>query len=292
MYRISNILRHHKTLQIYKGDEKMKKSIVVAAVLIALMIASSLAFAEAGKSKIRFGLQYVSPTGDLKESGFEAGPWVYTVYDPDGEPFDVSVSDIDYIATTEADSALGLFFGYEYMVTDMIGIDANLAYSKHDIEHRDEVYGIFDVEGVTGDFSEISTLEGDISMMPITVGVNFHVMQKEKVDLYLGPFLGYVMYGDIKWNKVTAQFSLTPDDPLLDPLAGSFTESASGKTKIKSDFGFGAVVGIDVPFGSGGWMFSSSLKYLSTKAKSDEEYWDAEIDMNPWILSIGVGYTF
>lgn len=36
---------------------------------------------------------------------------------------------------------------------------------------------------------------------------------------------------------MTSQFSLTPDDPGLDPLAGSGTESVSSKIKIKSDFG-------------------------------------------------------
>jgi len=166
------------------------------------------------------------------------------------------------------------------------------AYSKHDIDHREEGRSRFDDGEVIGDMTGVEAFEGDISMMPISVGVNFHVMQKEKINFYVGPFISYVMYGDVKWDKRTEYATLTPDDPLLDPLTGSFSESISETSKIKSDFGFGAVIGIDVPFGSKGWTFSSSLKYLSTKAQVDEEGWTPEIDINPWILNIGVGYKF
>ncbi len=260
-------------------------------VVLAVMIVSNLAFAEAGKSKVRFGLQYVSPTGDYKATELMAGPEVYEVYDPEADDyFDVTLTDIEETFKVEADSAIAFFFGYEYMVTDLIGVDANLSYGKHDVDVKDDLCAFFDVEGVTGDADVLGKIKGDITMMPITVGVNFHVMQKEKVDLYVGPFLGYVMYGDVKLNKITANVTLTPDDPLLDPYTASYTESISEKIKVKSDFGFGAVVGMDVPFGNN-WMFNAALKYFGTKAKTDEVD-SIEIDINPWVVQIGVGYQF
>jgi len=279
----------------------MRKLTVVMTVLLALIIASSFAFAEAGKSKIRFGLQYVSPTGDFKYSEFEAGPISDELYFP--APIDsfvtVTATDYSLANTTEADAAMAFFFGYEYMVTDMIGIDTNLSYSKHDIDSDTILNLTWTAEG-TGNWNHPIHETGSITMMPIAVGVNFHVMKKEKVDLYLGPFLGYVMYGDAKLDKYSETATIT-SDPLVDPfpLTESFSGSLSEKVKIKNDFGFGAVVGIDVPF-SNNWMFTAALKYFKTKASVDEEMpipfsvenSSADIDINPWVIQIGVGYQF
>ncbi len=257
--------------------------------VLAAMIVSNFAFAEAGKQNIRFGLQYVSPTGDHKESDYEAGPVDLDVYIP--EPIDdfvlVTATDLSYTRVVEADAAMTFFFGYEYMVTDIIGIDANLSFGKHDIDAEEKLGLTWEAEG-TGDYEDIIKYSGDMTMMPITVGVNFHVMQKEKVDLYVGPFLGYVTYGDIKLDKITHNITVTGLDP--DPITATYSESVSEKVKVKSDFGFGAVVGMDVPFGNN-WMFNAALKYFQTKAKTDETN-PVEIDMNPWVIQIGVGYQF
>ncbi len=280
----------------------MRKLTVVMTVFLALIIASSFAFAEAGKSKIRFGLQYVSPTGDFKYSEFDAGPIEdYEAYFPDpiDDFFLVTATDYSLTNKTEADAAMAFFFGYEYMVTDMIGIDANISYSKHDIDSDTILDFTWTGEG-TGNWNHPIHETGTITMMPITVGVNFHVMKKEKVDLYLGPFLGYVMYGDAKIDKYSETFNVT-SDPLVDPfpLTAYFSGNVGEKVKIKNDFGFGAVVGIDVPF-SNNWMFTTALKYLKTKASVDKEMpipWavenpSADIDINPWVIQIGVGYQF
>ena len=239
----------------------MRKLTVVATVFLALIIASSFAFAEAGKSNIRFGLQYVSPTGDLKvtDTGTE------TIVDPPGELV------FDYEDKLEADSAIGLFFGYEYMFTDMIGLDFGLGYSKHDVDDTFCYTETFTPEVGEPEIIDESGKEtiGDVSMMPLTVGVNFHMSKSDKVDFYAGPFIGYVMYGDL-----------------------SAKEADMEDIKLKSDFGYGVTFGLDVPFGGKGWMFSTALKYLSTKAEIDEEGVDEALDVNPWILQIGVGYTF
>jgi len=118
----------------------------------------------------RFGSAYVSPTGD---------------YAP---PYDIECS--VGVLTEEADAALGGFVGFEYMVSDLIGLDATLLFSNHEIDwtevgtYLDEPYSR---NGVWG----------DISIMPLFIGANFHVKQTDALDFYVGPFLAYVMYGDI-----------------------------------------------------------------------------------------------
>jgi outer membrane protein W len=63
---------------------------------------------------------------------------------------------------------------------------------------------------------------------------------------------------------------------------------------MKNDFGYGAVVGIDVPLGSGKWTFSSSVRYIKTADETEttdpELYLD--IDVDPVIVQIGTGVTF
>jgi len=105
--------------------------------------------------------------------------------------------------------------------------------------------------------------------MPLSIGANFHVKRTDALDFYVGPFLAYVMYGDV------------------DASAGPEHDSC-----VKDDFGFGAVAGLDVPLGGGGWMFSTALRYLQTSAEADEDphYFEQyTIDMNPVILQVGVG---
>lgn len=200
----------------------MKKLTIILISLLMFMI-SSLVWSEPEDHKIRFGLQYISPMGDLTTEGVKF----------------------------EAQSDIGFSFGYEYMATDLVGIDANLSYSEHDVD---------------ASYMGLTLTVADATMTPLTVGVNFHVVSNENLDFYLGPFAAYVMYGDLK-SKIPG----------------------IGDASIDDDFGFGAVLGIDVPFGSKGWMFSSALKYLQTSAEPEG---DEALDIDPLVIQLGVGYKF
>lgn len=207
----------------------MKKSLVFTIFALLMLLVPSLVWAEAGDHKIRANLQYVMPMGSADLGIF------------------------DELIDVEADSAIGFGFGYEYMATDLIGIDANISYSCHDI-----------------DFTLLAHTEtiADTSMMPLTVGVNFHLLRNDKMNFYLGPFLGYVVYDDYNYKH-------------------------SGESvPLENDFTFGAVLGIDAPIGQKGWMFSSALKFLQTEADYDHPDYVGDLDINPFIIQIGLGYRF
>ncbi len=240
----------------------MKKLSLLAIPILVLFLASSFVWAEAGDHNIRFGFKYISPTGDLDYSY------------QDAEDIDGTMVEYCEHGTLEADAALGFGFGYEYMFTDLIGIDFNLNYAKHDmnIEGLEELT-VYEDPPVLTQLAFDETL-GETSLMPLTIGVNFHVYRSEAMEFYLGPFIGYVMYSDIELK---------------------YKDPGDTDISLNDDLGYGMAFGIDVPFGSKGWMFSSVLKYMQTKGEIDDpdpaiDGW--EVDINPLILQVGLGYQF
>jgi len=214
----------------------MKRSLrLIAMILAVFAVLCSPAMAEQGDNNIRFGIQWVSPTGDFLDDLFR----------------------IDL----EPQSAVGVAFSYERMVTDLVGIEAGIGYSNHDLDETFTVLGQSETETV-----------GDIAMMPLLVGANFHVLRKEKVDLYLGAQIGYVAYGDVK---------IEDKDPDQSDIS------------MKNGFGYGLIAGVDVPFGASSWMFNGSLAWLSTDADFDEPGAPSDgIAIDPIVVRIGVGTRF
>ena len=80
-----------------------------------ITVAAAPAFAGEGDMILRFGTAYVSPTGDFGKTQVDEPPLVGR-------------------GVFEADSALGAFAGFEFMLNDLVGLDATILYSDHDIE--------------------------------------------------------------------------------------------------------------------------------------------------------------
>jgi len=146
-------------------------------VLALALLGFSPALAEKGDSKIRFGAQFLGPTGDFKTTdGTEA-------------------------IEIEADSAFGPFFEYEYMVTGKVGVFGNVSTQNHDVDAE-----VTDTS--PGGSTQEATI-ADVDVMPIEFGVNFYVVQKDSVEFFLGPKVAYVFFGDV---ELEPQF-VDPGDP-------------------------------------------------------------------------------
>lgn len=221
----------------------MRQLIVVLALI--LMIASLPVLADAGDKIVRFGAAYASPTGELTDS-YDDPPYYYR--------YDI-----------EADSAVYLFTGFEYMFTDLFGLDATLMHGNHDLDsHGFETY---DGELI---WDESFTF-ADFNIMPLFISAHFHFARDKPYDLYAGPTIGYVMYGDLEYHEdYLKEYSLEIDD----------------------DFGVGAVFGIDAPFGSKGWAFASAIRYIKTSAEVSVEESTETVDIDPWILQAGFAKRF
>lgn len=259
----------------------MKKKLALLAVPVLMMfLVTSFAWADAGDRIFRFGLKWVSPTGDLSTA--QSGS---LRFEDVTEPGWI---DITITGNFEPDSTIGYVIGFEYLFTDLVGIDFNVDYSKHDVESTIGGSALFTPDDPPPSPETVSIFgrqNGDIAIYPITVGVNFHLSRSDVVDFYLGPFVGYVFYDDLEFDEGIMGFDFSSIGPFELILSA---ESVS----IKDDFTYGAVAGVDVPFGGEGWMFSGALKYFITSAEIDEVGVDEELDVDPWEIFVGLGYKW
>ena len=78
----------------------------------------------------------------------------------------------------------------------------------------------------------------------------------------------------------------TSEDVLGDALSLAFVN-------LGDDWVFGAMAGIDLPIGEGGWAFSADLKYLDNSfVGHDPEGDPLGVDLDSTILGLGFGYRF
>jgi len=221
------------------------------------MLAGPSALAADQKNVFRFQLNYFMPSGDLTMTdAFEE--------DIDG---DGTIDTFSLNEKAEYDSALGFGIEYEYMASELIGLDFGLKYIKPDVK--------LNVSGTLNDESfalpEIS--EGG-EFMPLTAGLMFHFGKSEKIDFYLGPELAYIMYGDLTFT---------------DPFFGEET-----KIKFNDEFTFGAKLGLDF-FLDESWAISAQAEYLDASSEVDTDEADdlsVNLDPSPFILTFGVAYKF
>ena len=142
----------------------MRKLGLVLALVV--LVAFIPVMADQGDKIIRFGVAYVSPGGELVET---------------------MESEFYFQRTTiEADGAIGPYVGFEFMVTDLIGIDATLLLTDHDV--NSSYLELFEGEVVVDEQMQIGT----ISSMPLLISAHFHVVQNDVLDFYVGPTIGYI----------------------------------------------------------------------------------------------------
>jgi outer membrane protein W len=126
----------------------------LAMVGLGLLVLSTVALpASAGDMawKVRFGLLYSNPTGDLSSSG----------------------------QTTELDGSTGIHVSAEFRVTDRIGVEPGLGYAKHDIDVKESGFPTLDFGDtkwtaltVNGNFHLLRERKFDLYVGP-TIGYVF-----------------------------------------------------------------------------------------------------------------------
>jgi outer membrane protein W len=141
-----------------------------------------------------------------------------------------------------ADNATGAFIDWEGRIMPWLGIDVEALYAKPEIH-------AFPVAG-TETTQSTKTYTG-------SVGVNFHVFSRARVDLYLGPYVSYTFFGNI----------------------------------FDDAFGYGGLLGLDVGLTKKGLLLTGSIRYTH----SDADFTDingATYPYNPLIYQLGIGWRF
>jgi hypothetical protein len=126
----------------------------------------------------------------------------------------------------------GVFGEYEKKFSDRVGLGAEVQYQSYSGEEI-----CF--------FGECESL-GDLTQIALTLNPNFYLLHGDKVQVYIGPMIGFGM---------------------LD---------GDGEDQSESAFLWGAGIGVDVPFGDNGWNFVVKGRYMSADYISDEEYDDLD----------------
>jgi len=225
---------------------------------IAVVLVGSPALSAERASLVRFGGAYVVPTGDATTDGF----FVEDLGDGTRLEFQGDL-------TIEPTEAVGLFLSYEYRLSPLLGVEAALMSANHDVDGTlDGTLRLIDnsdnsvLEEVS--FSETATV-GDISVMPLTVGLNVHLLGDGAVDLYAGAMAGYVFFGDLELDLDGEDASASIDD----------------------DFTFGAVAGLDFSLGER-WILGGAVRYLSVSAESEGD----SLPVDPWVVQLHAGVRF
>lgn len=198
----------------------------------ALAAGGTLAIADEPKMHGRAALTFLSPNDSVEVDGTEV---------------DAAV-----------DSALGIGLGWEYRFTDLIGLDLNWAYAKHDVK----------IAGRKFDSTKF---------MPITVGANFHFTQGKKVDVFAGPVVGYAIYNDLKRDGNTVQL----DNDFV------YGANVGVEVPIKDKFAF---------FGSLKYLRAGAKGDVKVPedvpVRADVTIGKADVDIDPLVLQAGVAFRY
>ena len=221
---------------------------------------SSIAGAADEKNIVRFGGAYVAPTGDW------TGDASFSEDLGDG-----TMLAFDGTLTLEPQGQAAIFLGYERRFTDLLGLEFTTWSARHDVDGR--LQGtVWLLDSNTGELIDTAPIDatekiGDVTVAPLTAGLNFHLTPRSRVDFYLGPMISYVVYGDL--------------------------ESEGETLGIDPDFAFGAVAGVDIPLGKGRWLLTGAVRYLDTSATfEDMGSGDDPLDVKPWVAQVSAGVKF
>ncbi|MEM9598147.1 MAG: OmpW family outer membrane protein [Acidobacteriota bacterium] len=172
----------------------------------------------------------------------------------------------------DSDGDLGFQASIERRFSPLLGVEIGALHGESSFSYESDV--LTDVR-----FRQ----ESEFDLTALTAGLNFHLKPGRNVDLYFGPLLAYIDFGDI---QVT-------DQRLIDGVVDSELSTEGEST---DEFAWGAQIGADIGFSDGPWGLNLSAKYLDSSfdvsPKNIQDAPSTEIEFDPWILGMGFSYRF
>lgn len=141
-----------------------------------------------------------------------------------------------------------------YFFTENIAAELILATTKHDAKAKGTSLGDVDL--------------GDVSLLPPTLTLQYHFTNFDKFKPYVGAGVNYTMF----YNE----------------------DGANGlKVDYDNSFGVAAQVGFDY-FLDENWALNMDVKklWLNTDVSINNGAIKGDVDIDPWIFGLGVGYKF
>ena len=169
----------------------------------------------------------------------------------------------------DSDDSVGIGLDLEYRASRRFGLGLGVLTSKVGRELGLEFFG-----------ADLLVIESSVRMTPVLARLDVHLTPDRKVDLYLGPVVGYVHYGDLR-TEIRS-----------DVLGESIPVD---RARTKDGFGWGAHIGVDAPIGEGGFFFSARATYLNAEVEVDDDEAESgrsSFGLDPLVAQVGFGYRF
>lgn len=204
-------------------------------------------------------------------SAHEAGDWIVrgglTTVAPDESSSNIVVGGTDLGVGLTVDNNTQLGLNVAYFLTDRINVELLAATPfTHDVN--------FSVTDPLGTGNKL----GEVTHLPPTVSVNYYLNDPSSAfQPYVGAGVNFTIFFDEEFTSANEAAGL--EDLSLD-----------------NSFGLSAQVGFDYQLNKT-WHVNASVRYIdiNTEASfnlSGTEGSVADIDINPWVYTVSVGYTF
>lgn len=140
-----------------------------------------------------------------------------------------------------------------YFFTDSIAVEVIAGTSRHGVRAKNTTIGNVDL--------------GKVSLLPPTVLLQYHPMPKSRFSPYVGAGINYTFFYDASAPGLNIDYD--------------------------NGFGFAFQAGLDVQV-SGNWYANVDVKklFLNTDVSINRGAIRADVDIDPWIFGVGIGYKF
>lgn len=235
----------------------MKRSfLVLASLLLAVVLAAPAQAHEAGQWILRGGIGTVMPKDDNLDLP------------------EIDLEGLVINASVEVDDGTSLTLSATYMFTENWAIDILAAWPfSHDID--------LDATISDGKTTESGSVPfGEVEHLPPTVSVQYHFAPQAEFQPYVGLGLNYTTFLD---EDLDSEVSDVISDYSLD-----------------DSFGIAAQVGADWLFNEQ-WLVNFDVRWINIEADLDATIEDpagpvsgelGTVEIDPWVVSINVGYMF
>lgn len=144
-----------------------------------------------------------------------------------------------------------------YFITDNIALELIAATTNHDVVAEGTTLGDVDL--------------GDVWLLPPTLLAQYHFLPKGVVSPYVGAGVNYTVFYGV-------------DEP---------NNGIIYDVDYENSFGWALQVGVDVRVAEN-WYLNADVKrlFLDTDVELNDGAVRADVDVDPWIFGVGVGYKF
>lgn len=146
---------------------------------------------------------------------------------------------------------------FTYFITGNIALELIAATTNHDVVAENTALGDVDL--------------GDVWLLPPTLLAQYHFLSKGVVSPYVGAGVNYTVFYGV-------------DEP---------NNGIIYDVDYKNRFGWALQIGVDVRVAEN-WYVNADVKrlFLNTDVELNDGAVRADVDVDPWIVGVGIGYKF